>query len=150
MKKYQLFLAYYTLIASLSLFFWSIFWGPKPQSFFLTLVIIPISLYFWLIMTGHHRGAGDATEDQDQRLHVRLPLIILATLFISTLSIFVYSVAYSKSLSTQSASILSISREVAALKQELEKNNQDKELKGQFDKITSEIAAIRKDLSNIE
>lgn len=83
MKKYQLFLSYYTLLVSLGLFVWSVFWGPKPQSLLLAFLFVPIGLYFWLILFNNYSVQASETN-------AKLPLIILLALFISVTSILAY------------------------------------------------------------
>jgi len=48
MNKYHKFLFYYSLIVSTILFIVSIFLAPVPQNFFLLVLFMPITFYFWL------------------------------------------------------------------------------------------------------
>jgi hypothetical protein len=48
MNKYHKFLFYYSLVVSTILFISSIFLAPTPQNFFLLVLFMPITFYFWL------------------------------------------------------------------------------------------------------
>ena len=48
MNKYHKFLFYYSLVVSTILFIVSIFLTPVPQNFFLLVLFMPITFYFWL------------------------------------------------------------------------------------------------------
>lgn len=51
MHSYQKFLFYYSLIVLTFLLVVSLFFIPKPQSFFALALFVPIPLYFWLKLT---------------------------------------------------------------------------------------------------
>ncbi len=48
MNKYHKFFFYYSLVVSTILFISSIFLAPTPQNFFLLVLFMPITFYFWL------------------------------------------------------------------------------------------------------
>lgn len=48
MNKYHKFFFYYSLVVSTILFIVSIFLAPTPQNFFLLVLFMPITFYFWL------------------------------------------------------------------------------------------------------
>ena len=48
MNKYHKFLFYYSLVVSTILFISAIFLTPTPQNFFLLVLFMPITFYFWL------------------------------------------------------------------------------------------------------
>jgi len=146
MKRYQLFLAYYTLIATLALFIWSIFFIQKPQGFLLTLFIIPISLYFWILVTGVSklRPSDPSTENQNQGKRTKFPLIVLMTLFISSFSIFAYSEINSRSLNQESASA-PVVKQVSSLKLELENQN-----KTFHEELIRELGKVKDQLINLK
>ena len=150
MKRYQLFLVYYTLITSLVLFIWSLIFAPKPQGFLLTLIVIPTSIYFWLLVLGVSKlkPSAPSSENQTQEKQVKLPLIALITLFISSFisafSIFVYPAINSRLLNSESAS-LSVSGQVSSLKLELENQNKafHEEMVREFGEVKDQLAKIK-------
>lgn len=146
MMGWKLFLAYYTLITSFVLFIWSIFQAPKPEGFFLTILIIPISLYFWILVSGvsKPRPSDSSPENQKPRGEAKLPLIILMTLFVSTFSIFVYSEIMNRSLNSQSSAIQT-SKQISSLKLELEKQN-----KAFHEATLGELGKIKNQLINLK
>lgn len=155
MKRYQLFLAFYTLITSTSLFIWSLIFAPKPQGFFLTLLIIPTSLYFWLIVLGVYKPqlADSHSENQNGKESSKLPLIILMTLFISSFSLFVYSIISSRSLSSESVFLPVVSKEISSLRQEIEKLNQNDKLNQNTElseKMAKELNAVKSELADLK
>lgn len=147
MRGWRFFLAYYTLITSLTLFIWSIFFAQKPQSFFLTLLVIPTSFYFWLLVTGvlKSHSPDSPSENQTHNQYVKYPLLVLTTLFISSFSIFIYSLINSRLIASESASLLTASQQLNSLKQELE--NQNKALRQE---LVREIQEIKNQLINIK
>lgn len=137
MRNYKLFLAYYTLIACLLLFAWSVFFGPKPQAFLLTLLLAPIGIYFCMLFT--HPSVGDEAKDS------RLPIAILATLFVSSLSIFVYATVSNRLTNPNPpASLLT---EMQSLRQEVAKLNLTQE---QENKAAAELQKIKTELANLK
>lgn len=145
MKRYQLFLAYYTLIATLALFIASIFFAPKPQGFLLTLFVIPISIYFWFLVSGaskHH--PSDPSSQNQNRGGTKFPLIVLIILFISTFSIFAYSEITNRPQNLESESA-TYSQQISSLKLDLEKQNKE------FSEIIArELGRINSELINIK
>ncbi|MBI4099385.1 hypothetical protein HY440_00080 [Candidatus Microgenomates bacterium] len=138
MKRYQLFLAYYTLAISAAIFAWSIFWGPKPQSFILAAIFIPVAIYFGLVFSGH------STQDFDQQEQNKIPLVILATLFISTISLLAYNLTNPTSadkLSALSSQIQSLRGDIASLNKPTADPNAS---------TAAEIKKIKADLTNLK
>ncbi len=151
MKRYQLFLAYYTLITSTSLFIWSLIFASKPQGFFLTLLIIPISLYFWLIVLGIFKPqpAKSLFINQIGEEGSKWPLIILMTLFISSFSLLVYSIISSRSPGSESVLLPAVSKEISSLRQEIEKLSPDKESSANA-KLAEELKAVKSKLTDLQ
>lgn len=149
MKRYQLFLAYYTLIATLALFIWSIFFAPKPQGFLLTLFVIPISLYFWLLVSGVSKPypSDPSSENQNRGEKTKLPLIVLIILFISVFSVFAYSEISSRPLNSESESA-SAFKQISSLKLELEKQN--KAFHEKHEEMVGELRELKDELINIK
>jgi len=129
MKGWRIFLAYYTLVVSLALFIWSLFFAQKPQGFLLTLLVVPINFYFWLLVAGFGRHSLDSSEGQSEQKYVKYPFLVLATVFISSFSIFFYSLINSRVSSSESASLSRISQQIDSLKKELADQNKELEAK---------------------
>jgi hypothetical protein len=129
MKGWRIFLAYYTLVVSLALFIWSLFFAQKPQGFLLTLLVVPIGFYFWLLVAGFGRHSLDSSESQSEQKYARYPFLVLATVFISSFSIFFYSLINSRVSSSESASLSRISQQIDSLKKELADQNKELEAK---------------------
>jgi len=146
MMGWKLFLAYYTLITSLALFIWSIFYAQKPEGFFLTILIIPIGIYFWILVAGaaKPRSSDSSAENQKPRGGAKFPLIVLMTLFVSSFSIFVYSEIESRSLNQQSSAIQT-SKQISSLRLELEKQNKvfHEETLGELGKIKNQLINLK-------
>lgn len=101
---YRKILFYYSLLLSSLLSFWVLFFQPKPQSFIALLIFLPIPLHFWFTIVHPHRAIQSDTQADvpfSQKNSLRIGAVILATLFISTLSIFIYSLAYEKHLGSR-------------------------------------------------
>lgn len=144
MKKYQLFLAYYTLIATVILFIWSLFYATKPEGFLYTILTIPIAIHFWLVLSGKGKSKStDETESKKQK-NPNIPFIILATLFISAFSIYAYAQIQEKGKASDSQTTSSFSDKIDSLKTDLEEQNKifyeklSKELELATDKLELE------------
>lgn len=142
MKGYRLFLAYYTFITSLALFIWSIFYAPKPQNFLLTALIVPTSLYFWLLIGGVSKPPSSTSENQGK--NINFPLIVLMTLFVSSFSIFVYSTANNRSSNSELVPT-SISKQIDSLKLELKNQN-----KVFHEETVVELSKLKNQLINLK
>lgn len=137
MRNYRLFLVYYTLAALLAVFFWSIFWGPKPQSLILPVLLTPVAIYFWLVFSGR------PAEDIDSQEHSKFPLIVIATLFISSVSMFAYAASPTANsmLDTLSTQIQSLHNDIASLNKL--PSNPDASTAAELKKIKSDIASLK-------
>jgi len=143
-----MFLAYYSLIVSSFLFAWSLFLSTDRRNFLLTLLIVPISLYFWLAIAGSFKpktSSRSPTEETNEKWNIRLPLIILATLFISSFSIFFFSTITNRQKSPELATS-TVLKKTEEFGQEIEKTNQQN--KESYDKLTKKIAQIENWLTN--
>ena len=129
MRGFQIFLAYYTLIVSVSIFIWSLIFVPKPEGILLALLIFPVSLYFWLTLSGTFKP-----NSEDQRKSAKLPIFILATLFISALGIFTYSTTTGRLASER----------IASLEKDLDKASQNKE---SYENVAKELKDTKKALA---
>jgi hypothetical protein len=94
MKNYLSFLYYYTFIATVLIFIWAFFFGPRPGGLILVLIFAPVAFYF-SIKISRRRKQSDLheTTQQDEKGPYLPPLlfvIILCTLFISAFSISAY------------------------------------------------------------
>ena len=148
MKRYQLLLAYYTLIITVVLFFWSIFFTPKPLSFLLTLLVAPTGIYFWLLVTGTSKPQPSEApiENQKHKGQPKFPFVVLMTLFISSFSIFIYSeITNRSSLNSQLAVTTSVAKQIGSLKLELGDQN-----KAFRDDMVKELKTVKNELANIK
>lgn len=99
---YRKILFYYSIIISILLFIWVVFFMPGPENLILLLVFLPIPLYFFLTITRLIRKSSkDGSPHVESTQHpktnkplIRLGFFVLATLFISTLSITTYSLMH--------------------------------------------------------
>ncbi|MDP2585493.1 MAG: hypothetical protein Q8P29_01280 [Candidatus Levybacteria bacterium] len=145
MGTWKIFLAYYTFIVSLVLFIWSIFYAQKPEGFFLTLLIIPINLYFLLLIAGVGKSQSSNSPSENQGTGSKLPQVVLMTLFVSTFSIFVYSEISSRSINSQSPASLSVSKQINSLALDLEKQNKES-----YEDLIKELGKIKNQLINLK
>jgi hypothetical protein len=141
MKQYRLFLAYYTFIATVASFIWSLFFAPRPQSFLLTLFLLPASIYFWLLLT---KPQSSNLPSENQGKSIKIPLIVLMTLFISSFSIYAYSEMNNRSFNSEFTS-LSTSKQLDLLRLELE--NQNKTFR---EELTREFGGLKSQLINLK
>lgn len=146
MRKQQLILAYYTFFVSLGLFFWALFFSAKPTGFLLTVLFIPTSLYFFLSFTGFFKIRPQTiSADRPETNHAKIPLMILLTLFISSMSIFSYSLIIDHTEHTDSRSNIQISKQVSELRKEL--RNQNTASRNQ---VLKELASVKDQLVSLK
>lgn len=128
MRKFQLVLAYYTLIISCGLFFWSILLGPKPYGLLLAVLIIPVGIYFWIIILGRSKikAVEYPKEAKSEEQLTKVSLTILFTLLISSLSMFAFAFINTKFLSPSNDIPSSVSSRLSLIEQEMENLNNDK------------------------
>ena len=157
MRKYQLILAYYTLIVSGGVFFWSIFLAPKPFGLLLAALIIPIGIYFWTIILGRSKikAVEYPKEAKSEEQLTKVSLAILFTLFISSTSMFVFSFINTKFLTPASDVPSSISSRLSLMEQEVENINEEKndsteKILQELDEIKNNSASLDKDEETAE
>lgn len=129
MRKYQIFLAYYTFIVSSSLFISAFIFAPKPEGFFLALLLIPISLYFYLLISGTFKAHAEA-KVENKNLNLKFPFILMTLFFISSFAIFFYSISNQQTLS----------KEIISLKKDLERKTQNQE---SYKQISEELKEVK-------
>lgn len=117
MKMYQVFLAYYTFIVSISLFIWAVIFAPKPDGFFLALLLSPMSIYFYLLISGGFKKSQQDFAEEYKRINIKFYIALMVVFFLSSFAIFFYSVSNQNTLS----------KEIDSLKKSLLSANQKAE-----------------------
>lgn len=149
MRKFQYLLAYYTLITSIILFVWGIFFGPKPLGFIIAILVIPSSIYFWLLILGVSKlspnSSAEEVKKQDTAM-AKVALTILITLFVSTGSILVYSLITINLLGIKPTSTEDI-RKLSKLGEEVQRLNQ---VDNQNEELVGELRDLKKQIDKIE
>lgn len=149
MRKFQLILSYYALFASMGLFIWSIFLGPKPLGFFITAIVIPIAIYFWIILLGLSKikAVEYPKEAKSQESLAKVTLIVLATIFISNMSILTFTLIDSQLLGNRNSSTPSskVSSQISLMDQEIEKINEEN--LENYETILEELDDIKSEIS---
>lgn len=149
MRKFQLILSYYSLFASMGLFIWSILLGPKPFGFLITALVIPIAIYFWIIILGLSKikAVEYPKEAKSQESLSKLSLGILFTLLISTVSLFTFSFINTQILNSEDSSDPSskVSSRLSLMDQEIENINEKND--ENFDAIMEELDDIKNNSS---
>lgn len=92
-------LFYYSVLISAVLLVWIIVYLPRPQSLVPLIVFLPIPIYFFLRITGLHKTQPGEFHQTTKEAGVkkgldRLGFVVIATLTISSISIFIYSLMY--------------------------------------------------------
>ncbi len=151
MKKYQLFLSYYSTVIVTSLFIWSFFYATGSQGFLLTLLLIPICVYFWLLVTGFLKNRTEESLPDTKRHNLKFALFaFISVLFISALSLFFYSQVDNHF--TARLKSLEASKEVNNLKKELEDANRTKasyeNVMLELNQLKNELTKLREDQAN--
>src|SRR3990172_6198847 len=143
MRKFQLILAYYTLFASGGLFLWAIFLAPKPLGFLIAAVIVPIAVYFWIILLGRSKvkAVEYPKEAKSEEQLAKLALVILTTLLVSSVSMLTFSFINTKWLNPGNQVPSSVSSRLSLIEQEVEKMNEERN--ESTDKILDEIKEIK-------
>lgn len=91
MKKYHTLLAYYSLIISTLLIVWSTIFVSKHSGYILALLILPISVYFWILVTGKlpHAHSEDSAPDSSRAIFT---FLLTIAFIIGSASIVLYIV----------------------------------------------------------
>src|SRR3989338_3692202 len=93
MKMIHTLLAYYSAFMASALILWSLFISSKPVWFILALLILPISIYFWILASGkrpplpHNQESSPIATSGERKM---LGLLLTIALFIGTSSIILY------------------------------------------------------------
>ncbi|OGK18812.1 hypothetical protein A3D80_03020 [Candidatus Roizmanbacteria bacterium RIFCSPHIGHO2_02_FULL_40_13b] len=127
MRKYHTILAYYSLIISTGLIIWSCIFTSKPIGFLLALFILPISIYFWILVLGKIPHSEINSPEHVSNKSTFAGILSIA-LLISTASIIFY------------ISILSIQP----------KKNSPADLSFELSKIQSDVASLKGNTALIE
>lgn len=149
MKKVQLILSYYTLIAATVVIIWAIFSGFKSQSLLIALAFVPTGLYFWLIVTGVFKAREETQTSESSKTG----LIILVVLLTSSISTIFYSFLISRQSVQTQTSLKNINSEIRMLDKKLDKlNSSISKIPSQKsdDTIAQELKIIKNRLSSIE
>lgn len=91
MKKTQTFLAYYSLILATLLIGWSLFFSHQPTGYVQAVLLLPISVYFWVLISGKlpHEQHHDS-ESQPESVSKILGLLLAIMLTVATSSVLTY------------------------------------------------------------
>ena len=91
MHRYLVLLYYYTLAVTIGLFVWAIGFAARPTGLLAVLLAIPVCIYFLLAITRKKAVAAEAAVSTGSSIRVVVPLVVLATLFVSAFSIYLYT-----------------------------------------------------------
>jgi hypothetical protein len=145
MNKYHKFLFYYSLIASTILFVGSIFLAPTPQNFFLLVLFMPITFYFWLkIITSKEK----VKKTEESTLNWSLKMAGIVFLF-GMLGVFAFFLAgkvdpISRNLSAMTKIYLtSIGELKTDVEQLASQSSESEQLLSEVEEIKDDIEALR-------
>lgn len=145
MNKYQKFLFYYSLIVSSVLFINAIFLTPSPQNLFFLALFMPITLYFWLLISVS-KDKKKQGEENMFNWSLKLAGIVL---LLSALGVFAYFLAgqmdpVSKNLSAMNKAYIA---SIDELEQKIEEltSSQDEELLSELEDIKDELSNLKDD-----
>ncbi len=143
MRKFQLILAYYTLLVSGGLFFWSIFLAPKPYGLLLAGLVAPIGIYFWTIILGRSKlkAVEYPKEAKSEEQLTKVSLAILFTLLISSTSMFTFSFINNKLIAPTSDVPSSVASRLSLIEQEVTDLSDEKN--ESTDKILDELEELK-------
>jgi len=152
MNKYHKFLFYYSLIVSTILFVVSIFLTPTPQSFFLLVLFMPITFYFWLKVISS-KEKSKQSEESTLNWSLKMAGVVL---LLGILGVFAFFLAgktdpISQNLSAMTkiylASIGELKTEVEQLASQSPESNQ---LLSEIEDIKDELEALRDEKTTSE
>ncbi|MFS8159661.1 MAG: hypothetical protein ACMG6E_05515 [Candidatus Roizmanbacteria bacterium] len=144
MRKYQTILAYYCFFIALCLIIWSFTIAPQPQGFFVAALVLPINIYFWLLISGktaHHQE----TDIEKSKNTPQFGFMIALALTFSIAGILLYLVRIgiqpkkSEDISAFNDTIRSCQSDVTALTHKL----------ATLEKIMIKLDSIQRSLSNV-
>lgn len=143
MNKYQKFLFYYSLIVSSVLFINAIFLTPSPQNFFFLALFMPITLYFWLLISVSREKKKPGEEDT-LNWSLKMAGIVL---LLGILGVFGYFLAgqmdpVSKNLSAMNKVYIT---SIDELEQKIEElaSSQDKQLLSEIEDIKDKLSDLK-------
>lgn len=154
MKKIQTILAYYSFIIATGSFVWSLFVSHTVGGFMLAVLVFPISMYFWVLVTGKmprdtssHQVEHGTPRTYDS-LTIPLGLLMSLVLAISSASIIAYIAlvephtdnSIDKKISQIQTSLTSMETDVSLLK----KNARS------IDKLDTKLTLIQSSLMKID
>lgn len=159
MKKIQTILAYYSFIIATGSFFWSLFVSHDAGGFVMALLVFPVSIYFWVLVSGkmpreHDADTqhADAQHGEHARPHtqqlIHPGLLISLVLSVSTASMVAYitlvepqtNSSIDKKISRIQTSISNMETDVSTLK----KNARS------IDKLDTKLTLIQSSLLKID
>ena len=135
MKTYHLLLAYYSAAVSTGLFVWAAFFATTPDRLNIALLVLPISIYFWLISAGVKRDKSPDTKSS--RLHAHLIIPILLAFFLTAASLRLYM---ERDLSTESQVSSELSSQLDTIQKDVDTLY---ELSGSIDKLSIKLDALQ-------
>ena len=147
MNKYHKFLFYYCLVVSTILFISSIFLTPTPQNFFLLVLFMPISLYFWLkVITIKDKSKKTEVSTLDWSLKIAGVVLLMGMLGVFAFFLAGKTDPISQNLSAMtkiySASIDGLRTEIEALSSQ---STESAQLLSEVEDIKDELEALRSD-----
>jgi len=93
MKKTQTILAYYSVFLATLLIGWSLFFSSQPTGYVQAALLLPISVYFWVLISGKMPHNGNHSHDyssENASSEKLIGLLLAITLTIATSSILTY------------------------------------------------------------
>lgn len=147
MNKYHKFLFYYSLVVSTILFIVAIFLTPIPQNFFLLVLFMPITLYFWLkVITIKDKSKKTEASTLDWSLKIAGIVLLMGMLGVFAFFLASKTDPVSQNLSAMtkiySASIDGLKTEIKQLSSQSAESAQ---LLSEVEDIKDELEALRSD-----
>ena len=145
MNKYHKFLFYYSLVVSTILFIVSIFLAPTPQNFFLLVLFIPITFYFWIKVISIKERAKK-TEESTLNWSLKMAGVVF---LLGMLGIFAFFLAgrtdpISRNLSAMTKMYLtSIDELKTEVEQLTSQSSESEQLLSEVEDIKDEIETLR-------
>lgn len=147
MNKYHKFLFYYSLVVSTILFIVSIFLAPTPQNFFLLVLFMPITFYFWLKVITSKKKAKK-TEESTLNWSLKMAGVVF---LLGLLGVFAFFLAgrtdpISRNLSAMTKIYLaSIDELKTDVEQLTSQSPESEQLLSEIEDIKDELEALRDD-----
>lgn len=147
MNKYHKFLFYYSLVVSTILFIVAIFLTPIPQNFFLLVLFMPTTLYFWLkVITIKDKSKKTEASTLDWSLKIAGIVLLMGMLGVFAFFLASKTDPVSQNLSAMtkiySASIDGLKTEIKQLSSQSAESAQ---LLSEVEDIKDELEALRSD-----